>query len=45
MDTKGLLPYSQEPAGGSVVSLMNEVHKIGKLYSLEYADFLKVLLQ
>jgi hypothetical protein len=41
MDTKALLPFSQEPAVGSVLSLMNEVHKIGKLYSLEYTAILK----
>jgi hypothetical protein len=42
MDTEVLLPCSQEPAGGSVLSLMNEIHKIGKLYSLEYTDIPKV---
>jgi hypothetical protein len=42
MDPKVLLPFSQEPAVGSVLSLMNEVHKIGKLYSLEYSDILKM---
>jgi hypothetical protein len=42
MDVKAILLCSEEPAGGSVLSLMNEIYKIGKLYSLEYADIVKV---
>jgi hypothetical protein len=40
MDSKVLLPCSQEPAVGSVLSLMNEVYKIGKLYSFGSTDIL-----